>query len=447
VFQTDFPVQELASRRSRVVEIIGKDAVALVQGGPKEAAHDLFRQTNDFYYLCGVEVPHAYLLLDGRAGTCALFLPHQSPEQKAGEGEMLSPENADSVRTLTGIEEVHGPEHLARFLEKVRVLFTPLRIGEGAMMSWDTLQRAQQDAYSDPWDGRPDRMRAFVALLRERCPAAEIRDLAPTLDEMRFIKSPREIELLRVAGRLSALGVTEAMRSTRPGVWEYELDAVMRYVYLVNGARDWGYRAIIAGGANIQYGHYNANNAQLADGDMLLLDCAPDYHYYTSDIGRMLPVNGRYSDVQRQLYSFIVEYHKVFLDLIRPGVTAEQITAEAAARMKPVVESTKWAKPSYESGARASLEFPWMMTHPVGMTVHDVGHYRTKVIRPGTVLTLDPSLQVREEHLYIRSEDTMVITETGFVNFTSDAPLELDDVEATMKQEGMLQRSPGRGRP
>jgi Xaa-Pro aminopeptidase len=313
------------------------------------------------------------------------------------------------------------------------------------MMSWDTLQRAQQEAHSDPWDGRPDRMRAFVRLLRERCPAAKIFDLGPTLDELRFIKSAKEVELMRVAGRLTALGVAEAMRSTRPGIWEYQLDAVMRYLYLVNGARDSGYRAIIAGGPNIHFGHYRANNAQLRDGDLVLLDCAPDYHYYTSDIGRMLPVNGKYSAEQRQLYGFIVEYHKVFLELIRPGVTSEQITAEAAQRMKPLVEKTKWHRPSWEQGAQATLVFPHMMTHPVGMTVHDVGHYRTKVIRPGTVLTLDPSLWVRGEHIYIRSEDTMVITETGYENFTAEAPLELDEVEATMKQEGMLQRYPALG--
>jgi Xaa-Pro aminopeptidase len=446
MYQIDFSREELASRRARVMAEIGKDAVALIQGGPKESAHDLFRQTNDFYHLCGVEVPHAYLLVDGRSSTSTLFLPHQSQEQKDGEGEVLSPENAQTAKTLTGIEEVRGIEELTKALEKVRLLHTPMRIGEGALMSWDTVQRAQQDAYSDPWDGRPDRMRAFVSLLRERCPAADIRDLSAVMDELRFIKSPREVDLMRMAGKLSALGVTEAMRSTRPGVWEYELDAVMRYVYLVNGARDWGYRAIIAGGPNIHFGHYKANNAQLQSGDLLLLDCAPEYRYYTSDIGRMLPVNGTYSREQRQLYGFIVAYHKVFLELIRPGVTAEEITAEASARMKPVVEATKWYKPSWEQGARAALEFPFMMTHPVGMSVHDVGHYRTKVIRPGTVLTLDPSLWVREEHIYIRSEDTMVVTETGFENFTAQAPLELDDVETTMKQEGMLQRYPAIGR-
>jgi Xaa-Pro aminopeptidase len=216
----------------------------------------------------------------------------------------------------------------------------------------------------------------------------------------------------------------------------------MRYSYLVNGARDAGYRAIIASGANIWYGHYRANNARLADGDLVLVDSAPDYHHYTSDIGRMWPVNGRYADAQRELYSFVVAYHKTFLDLIRPGVTAEQITGEAAERMKGVIERTVFSKPLYEEAARKALDFPYHMSHPVGMAVHDVGHYRGKALQPGVVFSLDPSLWVPEEHLYFRVEDTLLITENGFENLTADAPLELEQVEETIRQGGMLQRFP-----
>ncbi len=125
-------------------------------------------------------------------------------------------------------------------------------------MSWDTLQRTQQEAVADPWDGRLDRMREFIALLRDRMPGAEFCDLAPVLDELRLIKSETEAQLLRKAGKLTATGAIEAMHSTQVGVMEYQLNAVIRYVYLVNGARDAGYRAIIAGRANAWYGHYNA---------------------------------------------------------------------------------------------------------------------------------------------------------------------------------------------
>jgi Xaa-Pro aminopeptidase len=442
MYQNDFSKEAFQARREKVYQAIGPEAVALVRGAAKNPGHGIFRQNNDFYYLCGVEVPHAYLLLDGKSKTTRLFLAHQSERQREQEGEILSAENADVAQELTGVDRVLGIESLARYVHRAAVLYTPTRQGEGPGMSQDTLWRAQQEAYSDPWDGRPDRARHLLATLRERCPGAEIRDLSPVLDKLRLVKDERELELLREAGRLSALGVIEAMRCTKPGVVEYQIDAVMRYHYLVNGARDAGYRAIIAGGPNAWYGHYNANNCPLRDGDLVLVDCAPDYHYYTSDIGRMWPVNGIYSPVQRELYGFMVEYHKVLLRLIRPGVTDDEIQQEAAAEMAEVVKRTCFSKAIYEEAARRTLEFPYHMSHCVGMAVHDVGHYRDKALRPGTVFALDPQMWVPEERLYIRVEDTVVVTEDGIENLTVDAPLELDDVEALMQETGLLDQCP-----
>jgi Xaa-Pro aminopeptidase len=430
----DFTVDEFQARRERVYRAVGGDAVALLQGAPKERGHALFRQDNDFYYLCGVEAPHAYLLLDGRSERTTLYLPHQSAERAEQEGVLPSAENAEQVQARTGIDRVQGIEFLAQGLERTRLLYTPLRQGEGPGMSWDTLRRAQQEALADPWDGQLDRTRHFVATLRARCPLAEIRDLGPVLDELRLIKSEAELARMREAGRLTAMGVVEAMRATRPGVYEYQLDAAMRYCYLDNGARDAAYRAIIAGGANAWYGHYKANDAVLQDGDLVLVDCAPDYRYYTSDIGRMWPVNGRYTPLQRELYGLIVAYHKVLLRLIRPGVTDAQIQQEAAAEMEAVVETTSFSKPIYEEAARRALAFPYHMSHPVGMAVHDVGHYRGQPLQPGVVLALDPQMWIPEERRYIRVEDTVAVTEDGIENLTSAAPLELDEVEALMQE-------------
>jgi Xaa-Pro aminopeptidase len=445
MYQSDFEVQEFQQRRDKVFESIGSKAVALLQGVAKNRDHGLLRQNNDFYYLCGVEVPHAYLLLDGRSRTTTLFLAHQSAQRRESEGDILSAENADLCRELTGVDRVLGIESLAQFLAGVDLLYTPMRQGEGPRMSWDTLRRAQQEVDSDPWDGQPDRTGHFLSTLRLRCPSAELRNLDPALDELRIVKSQREIELLRQAGKLCALGIVEAMRSTKPGVMEYQLDAVMRYHYLVNGSRDAGYRAIVAGGANAWYGHYNANDCPLQDGDLVLVDCAPDYRYYTSDIGRIWPVNGKYSPVQRELYGFMVEYHKVFLGLIRPGVTDNQIREEAAAEMAEIVERTRFSKEIYEAAARRALEFPYHLSHSVGMAVHDVGHYRGKVLEPGIVFALDPQLIIPEERLYIRVEDTVVVTEVGVENLTADAPLELEDVEALMTEPGLLDRFPAWG--
>jgi len=444
MYQSDFTKEEFRARREKVFQAIGLQAVALIQGSAKNPDHAVFRQNNDFYYLCGVESPHAYLLIDGINQTSTLYLAHQSRKQVETEGEILSAENVNLVLEKTGVDQVMGVEYLAARLERVSALYTPMRQGEGAQMSSDTLWRAQQEIFTDPWDGRLDRMRHFILTLHQRCPMAEILDLSPVLDDLRLIKSEQELALLRKAGKLSALGIIEAMRSTKPGVIEHQLDAAMRFHYLVNGARDAGYHAIIAGGDNAWYGHYSANDCPLLDGDLVLVDCAPDYHYYTSDIGRMWPVNGHYSPVQRELYSFMVEYHKVLLNLIRPGLTDAWIQQEAAEKMLNVIENTGFSKDIYEAAARRALEFPYHMSHCVGMAVHDVGHYRGKELKPGMVFALDPQMWIPEERLYIRVEDTVAVTEDGIENLTVDAPLDLEEVEALMREPGILDRFPAK---
>lgn len=437
-----FSKEEFARRRRQVADSIGKDAIAVIQGGPKSRRHEKFRQTNDFYYLCGVEVPHAYLLIDGRAGYSTLFLPYQSDERAQKEGPILNAGAAAIAIDYSGVDNVAGVEEMAGYLERACSIFTPMRPAEGPTMSWDTLRRSHQERSADPWDGTLDRMRTFVALLRDRCPFADLRDLAPTLDSMRLVKSEAEIALLREAGRITAVATTEAIRSARVGAMEYELDAILRYGYLVSGARDVSYRAIIASGENSWYGHYENNDDVMNDGELVLIDCAPDYHYYTSDIGRMFPVNGTFTGTQRQLYGFIVEYHKVFLELLGPGEEDERIRVEAANRMRRVVDSTNWEKPIYERAARRALEFPVHLSHPVGLAVHDVGHYRGGTLREGVVLSVDPQLIVPEERGYYRVEDTVVITSDGIENFTRDTPLELEDIERVMKSDGILQRFP-----
>ncbi|MEI6876727.1 MAG: aminopeptidase P N-terminal domain-containing protein, partial [Spirochaetota bacterium] len=422
------------------------DSLALIAGAGKNPTHDVLRQYNDFYYLSGAEVPHSYLLLDGKNRKTTIFLPHRSEKQRDKEGEILCAELAETCARLTGIDEVLGIEELAQRLEGCTRLYTPFRQGECGEQSWDTLQRARQETYSDPWDGRLDRIDHFLLLLRERCSRAEIRDLGPVLDDLRLIKDDCEIALLRRAGSLSAAGLIEAMRSTRPGIREYQLDAVMRYRYLVNGARGASYKSIVAGGKNAWYGHYEANRDLLADGDLVLVDAGPEYHYYTSDATRMWPVNGKYSPVQRELYGFILEYHKALLGCLRAGRSDMEVREEASGIMAKVVAKTRFSKGIYEAAAKRSLDFPHL-THSVGLAVHDVGHYRGGIMREGLVFALDPQLIIPEERLYIRVEDTVLVTKEGVENLSAEAPLELDEVERTMREEGMLSRYPAWIRP
>jgi Xaa-Pro aminopeptidase len=236
----------------------------------------------------------------------------------------------------------------------------------------------------------------------------------------------------------------EAIRSTEPGVYEYQLDAAARYVFLVNGARLEGYRSITAAGTdNIRNSHYYRNTSELQDGDLVLMDYAPDYHYYVSDIGRMWPVNGTYAPWQRELLQFVLDYRNALLKRIRPGVTADEIMAEAAVEMEEVFARTTFSRPIYEKAARTLVETGGgAFSHTVGMAVHDVGHYRSEPLKPGLVFALDPQLWVHEENLYIRYEDTVVVTESGVENFTDFLPSELDDLEALVREPGIVQGFP-----
>ena len=316
-------IKDFKNRQTLLMEKIGSHNAALIVGA--STRND---QGNDFYYLSGIEEPHSYLFLDASKKKSVLFLPRQWTKHKVKDGNALSPENADP--RVLGVDEIHDIAFLSTFLSEVKGLFIPTRSSECIGLSWDNLQRSKEEMISDPWDGRLDKSTHVISLLRKRFPEMKISDLCPVLDDMRMIKSQNEIKLLRRAGTLCARGIIEAMRCTAPGVMEYHLEAAMRYHYLAGGARDAAYKSIVAGGKNAWHSHYTANASALKDGDLVLVDGAPDFQYYTSDIGRMWPVNGIYSPEQRQLYGFIVEFHKVFLSLIRPGVTDVQITGEAA---------------------------------------------------------------------------------------------------------------------
>lgn len=430
----DFPPEEFVTRRERIFDAIEGEGYALLQSAPAPRGYVDFRQSNEFFYCCGLEAPQSYLLTGGAERKTALYLP-QRGEAQPSEGAAPGVEDADLVKEITGADEVHGVEKLSEHLANAKVVFTPHAPAEVRAATRYHLLQANKTVAQDPWDGRPSREQRFISLLRSRFPEIEVRDLTPILDDLRSIKSPREIDVMRHSGRLCAQAVREAMRVTRPGVLEYQLGALANYIYKLSGARGEGYRPIIAGGENIWHVHYALSNCPLRDGDLVLMDVAPECNYYTSDIGRMWPVNGTYAPWQRELYGYIVEYLKVVLSKIRPGVTPDQVMDEAAGEMRRVWENWKFSKDIYREGARRTLEFRGHLSHPVGMAVHDDGGYHHRPLVPGTVFSVDPQMWIPEEELYIRVEDTVVVIEDGIENLTSHAPLDLDDVEALMHNE------------
>jgi Xaa-Pro aminopeptidase len=455
LFRTDFPPEEFAKRRAAVMDKIGESALALIQGAPSRSGFGRFRQSNEFYYLCGLEVPHSYLVLDGDARRAYLYLPHRNERRESSEGKMLSAEDANLLKSLTAVERIHPvemlAEHLALWADRSQgfTIYTPLAPAEYMGDSRDTNYRTLADAASDPWDGAPSREGRLIRLLRERFPGFEIKNLSPILDDLRLIKSQLEQEMIRKATRLSGLAIMEAMRSTEPGIYEYELDAVLQFVYRRHGTQGDAYYPLICSGPNAWYPHYHALSRRMQDGELVLLDHAPDLGYYVSDLTRTWPVNGRFDNDQRDLYEFYLGCYKAILGKIRPGASPADIMAKAAVEMEKILAESQFSKDIYAEAAagfvenykRQSQSGYASLGHWVGMAVHDVGDY-SGPLKPGMVFTIEPALRVPEERLYIRCEDLIIITENGAEIVSDFLPLEADDIESLMKEEGMLQRYP-----
>jgi len=450
LFTRDFSPGEFATRRGRVYDAIGGQAIAVLQGAPSPDGYVRFRQSNEFYYLSGVEVPHAYLLLDGAQRKATLFLPNRNAGRESSEGRLLSADEGNDAKSLTGVDTVMPvsllAEHLTRSLRTVRTLYTPFMPAEGASVSRDLALRAVADIASDPWDGRPSREGRFLQLLRERFPQFELKDLTPTIDRLRLTKSPQEITLLRKATKLSGLALLEGMRSTKPGITEFELDGMAKFLYYRNGAQGEAYYSLIASGRNAWYPHYNAGKRTMDGGDFLLMDFAPDTGYYMADVTRMWPVNGRFSDWQRELYGFYLSCYEAILQAIRPHVSVKQIKQEAVSKMRQALASAKFSKSIYQKAAEAFItEYESSprpsLGHWVGMSTHDVGG-EVDELRPGMVFTIEPALKVPEEKIYVRLEDMILVTESRAEVLSDFVPRQMEAIEKVMREPGLLQRYP-----
>jgi Xaa-Pro aminopeptidase len=446
LFTDAFSQDEFAERRARVMETIG-NAAAIVQGATEYPGYIKFRQNNQFFYLTGVEVPRAILVIDGRAKTSTLYLLPRNERAEGSEGPVLVP--GETAAQLTGIEAVHPREQFGQALyalgQEGQVIYTPFRPEalHAATPNYTTNHAAASAA--DPWDGRPSREAAFVERVRAAAPQVEIQNLDPILDAMRLIKSPREIELIRKASEIAGDAIIEGMRSATPGMYEYELEAVGEYVFKQNNAQGHAYFSLIAAGENAHYPHYHASQGRLDEEDMVLWDWAPDYEYYTSDVTRMFPANGTFSAHQRELYTIYVRLYQALMTSIRPYATAAEIVEDAVEKMEAVYAAYDFTDPKIRSAADRFIDMyrngsrRERLGHWVGMEVHDV-NAPFEVMQPGMVFTIEPALRILEDKVYIRCEDTILITETGYENLSAFVPIEIEDIERLMAEEGFAER-------
>src|SRR4029079_5167013 len=266
-----FPPEEFAARRAKVIEKIG-DGVAILQGTTERPGEQALRQNNQFFYLTGVVEPRAIAVIDGRSKKTMLFLqPKNERREQRMYGPALSP--GAEAAAATGIDEVAPRDDFTKFVatlaRETRAIFTPFRpevLVHGSSSDPAALWRATK---ADPWDGRISREEQFIAKLKQAAPQSAGTALDPILHALRAIKSRREIEVIREATRITGLGIMEAMRDAKPGMYEYELDAVARYVFRKYGSQGDAYFALVATGANMPYSHYHKGTSKLQNGDLV----------------------------------------------------------------------------------------------------------------------------------------------------------------------------------
>ena len=436
VFTGIFPPSEHAARRSRVMEKIG-DGVAILQGTVERPGEQPLRQANQFFYLTGVVEPRAILVIDGRERRSILFLkPRDERREKMMFGPGLVP--GDEAARDTGIESVVARDQFGSILDRLgnRVIYTPFHpevLGSASAGDPIALARATKE---DPWDGRPSREEAFIEKLKAASPRSEIRDLDPILDTLRAIKSPNEIALLREATRIAGLGIMEAMRDARPGMFEYELQADAEYVFKKNGAYGPAYFALVATGRNTFYSHYHKGTAKLENGDLVQFDYAPDYKNYASDVTRVFPANGKFTPRQREFYEIYLKLYQAVMTSIRVHATAAAIVEDALGKMDRIMSSYKFTDPRIKEAAARFVDGyrsrkARSLGHSVGMAVHDVPN-PGDTLEPGEVFTIEPAMQIVDEHAGIRLEDMILMTETGYENLSAFVPVEIGDIEKLM---------------
>lgn len=416
-----FTAEDFDKRRNTVMEQIG-DGIALLQGAGMTESYTKFRQDNNFYYLSGVEMPDAILMLNGKTKTSILFVPTDVPSDLKDEAAIKPGEEAAEKYK---VKNVMPRTALINFLQYYATSGQPFYIcsspEETTEMSRDRCNQLRAHQINDPWDGRVGKEVAFTNNLKKYFPSINIKDLTPILDNMRWVKDEKEIAVLRECGKIGAHGFDESMRVTREGIYEYQVVAACDFIYENEGAQCPAYYAIAASGERALAWHYNANNHLLKSGDVILLDYAPDYNYYTTDITRTWPVTGKFTDTQLKFYNCIKEAEEKVIAAMKPGITIDQ--------MKEI------AKAVY---VKHGLEKYWLnyIGHFVGMSVHDVGPY-DKPFVPGVVFNVEPLIEDKELKIHLRLEDTIVITATGAENLTAATTVIPEEIYKLMKEKGV----------
>jgi Xaa-Pro aminopeptidase len=427
------PRQQLAGFMRRMEP----DSVAIIPSAPEATrsndTHYPYRQDSDFYYLTGFNEPESIAVITPSrdAEKFTLFVRPRDPEQETWVGRRAG---------VKGAKELHGADAsfaVSEFRDKLAELLN------GARNVYYRLgvNRELDEVLIKQLGEMRLRSRQFTA-------PDSITDPGLILGEMRLVKSDAEIELMQRAADIAAEAHVEAMKTVRPGMMEYEIEALIEYHFRKSGASAPAYGSIVGGGANATILHYVTNDAELRDGDLLLIDAGAEYQGYASDITRTFPVSGRFSEPQREIYEAVLAAQVACVEMVKPGVTMDDLNNRAIRMLTESMVRLGLLAGDVDKLIEEKTYRRFFMHgvgHFLGLDVHDAGRYKldgeARALTPGIVITVEPGLYIpadaehvpdRFRGIGVRIEDDVLVTPEGHRVLTAKVPKGIEEIEKLM---------------
>ncbi|MGI9014326.1 MAG: aminopeptidase P N-terminal domain-containing protein [Phycisphaerales bacterium] len=401
------PLKEFASRRESVLKSL-KGAIGLLYAGEVASPlHDAFHADPHFVYLTGIDdEPGAALLLDPtnpvKDRTAMLFFKPLDPELAKWDG--LRPEINTSLRDALGFKSISRTPALPRFLR------------DAARRSKRLACLHQIAVHTQPVSKDLQTFRKVA----ERIPGCAIEDHTELLAQMRSVKSSAEVRMLQKAVDITAAGYTAVLENMQPGMSEFDIQQLLEHAYKTNGSRGTQYGTIVGSGLNATVLHYRANNQPLEDGQLVCIDSAAGYCGYSADVTRTFPVNGRFTERQREVYDIVLKAQLAAIRAVKPGATFHQIDKAA----RDIITKAGFAD-----------FFIHGIGHHLGLEVHDITPVDAKhALKPGAVITIEPGIYLPDEQLGVRIEDDILVTTNGSKNLSVAIPKKADEIEAAMSR-------------
>lgn len=384
-----------------------------------------FRQQSDFFYLTGIDAENAFLILSPNNPTEQyremLFIEPYDEVKATWQGEMMDVKQA---KEISGIEVVKSSNEFYAVLNDI------------ALTGCDTIFMNTYE-YSKYECNVETIQQRFVKKIKELYPLHQFGRTAPILNELRMIKSKEEFEITQDACNITAKAFRRCLETVKPNRYEYQIQAEIEYIFKLNNATGHAYPPIVAGGKNGCCLHYSKNDDILNDGDLLLFDIGCEYKNYSSDLSRTIPINGKFTERQKECYSAVLRVMKEITKLYKVGGTINEINQTTYRLMEQ--EMIKLGLFTAEDVEKQDPDKPLYrkylmhgMSHHIGLDVHDsVDKY--KPFQPGMILTCEPGIYIREEGIGIRIENDLLITEGAPVNLFEGLPIEIEEIEAAMQ--------------